>query len=276
MKISEAFRNGGRVFFSHPGSTLQFTLVEGCMMMAALAPLLFLTTENLKLLALLAVPFYLFLMLWARVNAARAMEEGLGDGSLFSVTLVDPTGYWKKLAFGLKQGFFLLLWSAPLIAGLIIARIHISGEMDGFTVLRMIRSFGGGDLMTGVIYLALILVGTLLLVAIGCAFHSGNRFALALEDRTLIKHHRGKLMGCWFCALLGLIPFLIALIFNIIRYLPVLGDLNGLVYGTVDIPSTKITLLSMGIGTALTIPFLPLRSLILAAFVRGLKDHQAS
>ena len=34
--------------------------------------------------------------------------------------------------------------------------------------------------------------------------------------------------------------------------------------------------LSMGIGTALTIPFLPLRSLILAAFVRGLKDHQAS
>lgn len=245
------------------------------MTLASLSPLLFLATEKMKWFALLALPFYLLLMLWARVNAAAAMQDALGGGRLFSRQLVDPAGYGQKLLFGLKQCFFLLLWSAPLIAGLIIARIHISGDVDGFTVLRMIRKdIGGGDLMTGVLYLGLILLGLLLLSAFGCAFHSGDRHAFALGDRKLIRKHHGRMILCWLCSLVALIPFLIALIVTFIRYLPVLNDLNGLVYGTVDVPPIKGTLLIMGIGSLLTIPFLPLRSLILAAFVRGLKENQ--
>ena len=274
MKISEAFRNARRTFLRRGGDTVRFMLVQLCMTLASLTPLLFLVTENLKLLALLAVPFYLLLMLWARVNAAAAMQDGLAGGALCTFRLVDPAGYGRKLLYGLKRCFLLLLWSAPLIAVLIIARIHISGDVDGFTVLRMIRQFGGGDLMTGVIYLGLILIATLLLIAFGCAFHSGDRHAFVLEDKKLIRGHHGKMILCWLNALLTLVPFLIALIVTVIRYLPVLGDLNGLVYGTVKLPSMKITLLVMGIGTMLTIPFLPLRSLTLAAFVRGLKENR--
>ena len=276
MKISEASQNARKIFFRHGGDTVRFMLVQLCMTLASLTPLLFLVTEKLKFLALLAIPFYLLLMLWARVNAAAAMQDALAGGALCTFRLVDPAGYGQKLLYGLKRCFLLLLWSAPLIAGLIIARVHISGDVDGFTVLRMIRQFGGGDLMTGVIYLGLILIATLLLVAFGCAFHSGDRHAFVLEDRKLIRGHHGKLILCWLSALLTLIPFIVALIITIIRYLPVLGDLNGLVYGTVKLPSMKITLLVMGIGTMLTIPFLPLRSLTLAAFVRGLKEKAES
>ena len=98
------------------------------MTLAAFTPLLFLTNNALKWLALLAVPFYLLLMLWARVNAAAAMRDAFGEGSLFSYRLIEPGSYGKKLAYGLKQGVKLLLWGAPLIACLVIAREHIAGD----------------------------------------------------------------------------------------------------------------------------------------------------
>ena len=57
----------------------------------------------------------------------------------------------------------------------------------------------------------------------------------------------------------------------IIRYLPVLQDLNGIVTKTASLPSTKITLIILAAGAVLTLPLLPLRSLIPAAFVNGLE-----
>ena len=62
---------------------------------ANFAPLLFLTDGNLQYLALLAVPFYLLLVLWARVNAAAAMKDAFGEGSLFSYRLAEPGNYGR-------------------------------------------------------------------------------------------------------------------------------------------------------------------------------------
>ena len=202
MKISDAFRNAFRVYFGNIGASLKFLVVELCFTLAVLAPLLFLTAEGwVKWLALLSVPMFFGLLLWARVNAAGAMWDSLNGGSLFSMTLADTTAYGKKTAYGVKRFVMLLLWAAPLIACVVIARINMAGETDGFTVLRMIKRFGGGDLMTGMLYLILILVASILVFAFGCAFHSGDRHAFVREDPKRIKGHHGKIVLCWLCSL---------------------------------------------------------------------------
>ena len=269
MKSSDAFRRAFRVWASHPSQTARFLIVELCMTLAPLTPLLFLTGGTPAWPALLTVPFWLLWMLPVRVNAAAAMQNALSGGSLFTLQLADFSSYGKKLLFGLKRAFFLLLWSAPLIAGLIIARNHVAGDIDGFTMLRMIRSFGGGELMRGVAYLALILLALILLLAFGCAWHSGDRHAFVLGDAKRLSGRRWKLVLCWLCSLLALLPLIIAIVVLILRYMPVLMDLNGFVYGDVSLPSTRTSLIILAAGALLTLPFVPLRSLIIAAFVNG-------
>ena len=270
MKISAAFKNAFKVYSGHMGATLKFLVVELCMTLACLVPLLFLWDGKLKLLALLVVPFWLLLMLWARVNAAAAMRDSLNGGSLFSQQLADPSGYGKKLAYGMKRFGLLLIWSIPLIACLVIAWIHFAGNLDAFTVLRKVRAFGGGDLTTGGLYLVLILAATMLLVAVGCAFHSGDRHAFVRNNPKLVRKHRGKIMLCWLCGLISVLPILIAVVILVFRYYPVLDELMNIMSGTASLPDTKTTLIIAGIGTLLTIPLMPLRSLITAAFVDGL------
>ena len=274
MKISAAFGDALRVYREHFGATMKFLVVEACMTMAVFTPLLFLTNNGMKDLALLAVPFYLLLVLWARVNAAAAMRDAMNGDHLFSCRLAEPDGYWKKTAYGLSRCVMLCFWASPLIACLVIARNHISGETDGFTVMRMIKEFGGGDLMTGMVYLALIFVAALLLLAAGCAFHSGDRHAWVRENRKLVKGHHGKIMLCWLCSLAALLPMIIAIVAVIIRYLPALQDLNGIINKTQSLPGTKVTVVILAAGALLTLPLLPLRSLIPAAFVNGLEKEQ--
>ena len=274
MKISAAFRNAFRVYFGNIGAMLKFLVIELCFTLAVLAPMLFLTAEGgLKWLALLSVPLFFLLMLWARVNAAGAMWDSLNGGSLFSMTLADTTAYGKKVAYGLKRFVMLLLWAAPLIACIAIARLNMAGETDGFTVLRMIKRFGGGDLMTGMLYLVMILLVSILLFAFGCAFHSGDRHAFVREDPKRLKGHRGKIVLTWLCALVAILPLLIAVVLLVLRYMPVLSDPSGFVAGTVTLPPMKGSVIIAGIGALLTIPFLPLRSLITAAYVEGLKKE---
>jgi Ca2+/Na+ antiporter len=273
MKISAAFGDALRVYKEHFGTTIRFLTVEACMTLAAFAPLLFLVDGELKILAMLAIPFYLFLVLWARVNAAAAMRDAMNGGSLFSYRLVETDRYGKKTVYGLKRCLMLLFWSAPLIASLIIAKIHISGDMDGFTLLRIIKDFGGGDLMTGVVYLALIFAATVLLLAFGCAFHSGDRHAFVRDNPKLVKGHHGGIVLCWLCSLAALLPMIIAVVAVIIRYLPAIQDLNGIVTKTTKLPGTKITVIILAAGAVLTLPLLPLRSLIPAAFMNGLEKE---
>ena len=274
MKISAAFKDAFRVYGGHFGRTLKFLLVEACMTLAAFTPLLFLTENGtLQYLALLAVPFYLLLVLWARVNAAAAMRDALGGGNLFSLVLAEPAGYGRKLAFGLKQVLKILVWSIPLIACCVIAKDQISGSTDGFTVMRSVKALGGGELMTGILYVALIFIATLVLLAIGCAFHCGDRHAFVRGDVKLVKGHRGKVMLSWLCSLVTVLPLIIAAVVNVFRYLPALQDLNAILLKTKSLPSMKTTIIIMAVGAVLTLPLLPLRSLIPAAYVNGLEKE---
>lgn len=276
MKISAAFRDACRVYFGHMGDSLKFLVVEACITLAAFAPVLFLTNEKLKWLALLAIPFYLLLVLWARVNAAAAMRDALKGGRLFSYRLAEPDGYGSKLAYGLKRGLRMLFWSAPMIALVAVMRSYMAGagNVDGLTLMRTVKRFGGGTTTTGVLYVALILLATLILIAIGCAFHSGDRHAFVRNDPKLVKGHHGKIMLCWLCSLVTLLPLVIAIVAVIFRYLPALKDLTDIVTKKKAAPSTKETLIILAAGAVLTLPLLPLRSMIPAAFVDGLEKEK--
>ena len=273
MKISAAFRDAFRVYTEHFGATLKFLAVEACMTLAAFTPLLFMTNEKLKWFALLLVPFYLLLVLWARVNAAAAMRDAFGGGSLFSYRLAEPADYGKKTAYGLKRCLMLLFWGAPAIAFLVLFLINFYGQTDAFTLMRSIKSFGGEDVVTGVIYLALIFVATLVLLAFGCAFHSGDRHAFVRGNPKLVKGHHGKIILCWLCSLVALLPLLLAILFTVLYFLPALKDVTDILMNEKSLPSAKVPGIVLAVGAVLTLPLLPLRSLIPAAFVNGLEKE---
>ena len=257
MNISKAFKAAAKVYFSHFSVVLKFLIVEFCLTLFCFVPMLFLFEAGLRPLALLAVPLFVLILLPARMNAAEAMRDALQGGSLFTLRLVDPSNYGRKLGYALKRAGFL---------------IHVSGDMDGFTLMRMIRSdFGGGDLVRGVLAIAIAVLGTMLLVAFGCAFHSGARHAFAQGNPDILRGHHGKIVLIWLCALLSVLPVILAAVLAFVRYLPALSDLNGLFMNTVNLPPTRKTLEILGIGMLLTLPLLPLRSLISAAFVNGLE-----
>ncbi len=53
--------------------------------------------------------------------------------------------------------------------------------------------------------------------------------------------------------------------------MPLLNDVSGVLSGEVSLPDNRTSLIILGIGAALTVPLIPLRSMITAAYVRGLK-----
>ena len=273
MKISAAFKDAFNVYTKQFGGAVKFLVVEACMTLAAFMPLLLATDADAKWFALLAVPFYLLLVLWARVNAAAAMRDAFYGGNLFSYRLAEPAQYARKTAYGLKRCLMLLFWAAPLIAFLTVALIHFYGETDAFTLMRAIKSFGGEDVVTGVVNLALVFAGTLILVAFGCAFHSGDRHAFVRENPKLVKGHHGKIVLCWLCSLVVLLPLLIALLATVIYYLPALKDVTDILMNEKSLPSAKTPAILLAIGALVTLPLLPLRSLITAAFVNGLEKE---
>jgi len=160
-----------------------------------------------------------------------------------------------------------------MIAALVIARIYMSGKTDGFTLMRWIKAFGNNDFMRGVVYLAAIFLGTVIVFAVGCAYHSGDRHAFVRDNPAMLKGRHGKLMLCWLCALVTLIPMIAAVVIVALRYLPLLKQINSLLSKTAKLPDTKTTIIILAVGAALTVPLLPLRSLITAAYVNGLEKE---
>ena len=47
---------------------------------------------------------------------------------------------------------------------------------------------------------------------------------------------------------------------------------GGVMAGEVSLPSTKTSLLILGVGALLTLPLVPLRSMMTAAFIHGMKE----
>jgi hypothetical protein len=88
----------------------------------------------------------------------------------------------------------------------------------------------------------------------------------------MLRGHRGKIVLCWLSSLVAVLPMIIAVIAVVIRYLPVLGDQNAIM-SKEGLPSTKVTLIILATGVVLTLPLLPLRALIPAAFVNGLEKE---
>lgn len=272
MKISQAFRKAYRTVSGQKAEALKFLATEFALTAMCLAPLLFLTEEGpLKYLAALTVPLWLLIKIPARLNAAAAMQDSLGEGKLFSLRLADPAHYGSKVIYGLGRTALLTLWSSPLIAASLFAWEKYSGDTDGLTVMQMIYDFGGEDMKTGVIYLLLIFAGLLLLAALGAGFHSGDRHAWVLEEKGLLKGKRPKVLLCRICSLVFLLPMMIAAVLVFLRYAPLLNDVSGVISGDVAKPSTGTTLLIAGIGGALNLPLLPLRSMVTAAYVNGLR-----
>ena len=273
MKISEAIRDAWKAYARSVSGILIFLLTETCLMLICLAPLLFLTKKGMGPGAWLTPILWILVMLPARMNAAGGMLNALRGGSLGSRVLVETENYVAKLVCGLKRLGFLLLWSAPLTGLLIVGWNHFAGNMDSFTVLRMIKNdLGGGDQMRGLRNVGLILTGTLVILMMGCAFHSGARHAFARGQKDIVNGHHGKIFLSWMVSLVCLLPILIAVWVAAGRYMPVLKDLNGLLLKRVSLPSTRETIIILAVGAATTFPLLPLRSLIPAAFVNGIEE----
>ena len=273
MKITRAFRKAFQTVSAQKGGTLKFLAAEGALTLMCLAPLLFLTQRGpLKYLSALSALLWLLVKIPARVNSAAAMQDAVAGGWLFTLRLADPDRYLKKVLYGLTRLGMLVIWSAPLIAALLYAWEQYAGTEDGLTVLNMVYEFGGRDTKTGAVYVLLIFAALVLLALLGAGFHSGDRHALALEQKGLLKRKRLKVLRCRICSLAFLLPLIIAVIVTALRYAPLLNDLSGVMTGDVPKPSTQTSLIILGIGGLLTVPLIPLRSMVTAAFVAGLKE----
>ena len=275
MKISQAFRDAARTVKEQKGETLKFLALETALTIMCLAPLLFLTQKGpLKYLAALALPLWLLVKAPARINAAAAMQDSLGEGKIFSLRLADPGNYGRKVLYGLGRLGLLLLWAAPLIAALVYAWMQYVGvgNTDGLTVMQMVYEFGGKDTKTGMIYVLLILAGLAVLALLGAGFHSGDRYAWVLDEKGLMKRKRPKTLLCRICSLVYLLPLIIAFVIVLFRYAPLLNDISGVLQGDVPKPNTKVTLAILGAGAVLTLPLVPLRAMTTAAYVKGLRQ----
>ena len=275
MKISQAFRDAARTVKEQKGEALKFLALETALTMMCLAPLLFLTQKGpLKYLAALALPLWLLVKVPARINAAAAMQDSLGEGKIFSLRLADPGNYGRKVAYGLGRLGLLILWGAPLIAALVYAWMQYVGvgNTDGLTVMQKIYEFGGKDTKTGMIYVLLILAGLAVLALLGAGFHSGDRHAWVLDEKGLMKGKRPKTLLCRICSLVYLLPLIIAFVIVAFRYAPLLNDISGVLQGDVPKPNTKVTLAILGVGAVLTLPLVPLRAMTTAAYVKGLRE----
>ena len=273
MKVSQAFGDAFRVVSGQKKETMKFLAVETALTGMCLAPLLFLTEkEPLMYLAALAALLWLLVKIPARLNAAAAMQDSLGEGKIFSLRLADPGSYGRKIGYALSRLGLLFLWALPLIAALVFAWDKYSGDTDGLTVLNMIYEFGGQDMKTGMLYLLAILAALLILAMLGAGFHSGDRHAFVLDRKGLLKGKRFGVLRCRICSLVLLLPMIVAGALVAWRYAPLLNDISGVVAGDVPRPSSRETLIILGIGAVLTLPLLPLRSMVTAAYVNGLKE----
>ena len=270
MKISQAFRDAYRTVTGQKGETLKFLAAEAALTAVCFAPLLFLLAEGpLKYAAALAVP------LWLLVKNPAAMQDSLGEGKIFSLRLGDPGNYRQKVLYGLGRLGLLLLWALPTAASLAFAWVMFTtggSQTNGLTVMQAVYDLGGKDTTTGIVRVLLILAVLLIVAALGAGFHSGDRHAYVLDRKGMLKGKRSGVLRCWLCALVFVLPLIAAVIALVCMYLPVLYDMGGAMTGDVQKPSTKLALGILGAGAALTLPLVPLRVMVTAAYVNGLKE----
>lgn len=271
MKLSSVLRETAQVYRKNLVQGFLCMLLQLALRLMVAAPLLALVTTEVKWVALLSIPLYVMIIPVARLNMAQAMQSAIGGGPLLGVHLVA----WSKKRFiqGLKHGGLLLLWSVLFVAATVVVLWAYAGQIDAFTLLRVLMTLGGGATLEGIKRVLLIYAATLLPIFLGCAIHSGARHALALGDKKLLRGHRLGVVGVWFAGLIALLPF-----FAVVGV--VCADfVSGLVNALGSIGTGSIALPSIGdkvyiIAGAFAVLFLPalaFKQLMTAVYVRGLQ-----
>lgn len=281
MKISTAWRDALKVYRAHPGDALLATLLELVLRLMAAAPLLLLASKETAPWALSSVVLFILIVLPARQNAAEAMQDALNGGRLFSMRLVSTERYWRKVGRGLRQGVLLMLWgslwiAATALAIFIYAGKTIEGVTDVFTLLRALMILGGGSSISGAKIVLLLYALTLVPLMIGFAFHSGTRHALALGDRTLVRDRREPIIFLWLSGLVTVLPFAAVTGAVGMGFLSALSAaLANIGTGGISLPAFDQNIyLIGGAFVVLLLPLLPIKQLLPAAYMRGVKEHR--
>ena len=275
MKVSTALRRTWAVYREHFGELMLTLLLQLVLRGIALTPLLFLAAPQTRMLALLCVPLYGLIVLPARQNVALALQDMLDGGSLFTLRLISWEDYGRKLLRGLAATLKMLLWCLPLIAGVILEQWAQkgggSGSLDVATLMRAVRSLGGGDLMRGLLLLADLYLLTLIPPLVGCAFHCGTRHAAALGNPKLVRGHRGRLLRLWCAGLLAFLPFLAVIAYPCFSFLQALAAAVLEFFNTLTFtfPNPSAMLIVLGVSVvALLLPAIPFRTLLPAVYMK--------
>ena len=274
MKLKKVFGEAWRVYRQHFGALMLTLLLELVLRGIALAPLLLLILPETRVLALVSVPLYLLIVLPARQNVALAAQNLLSGGSLFSTRLISGEDYGRKLLRGLTSALRLVMWCLPLIAGVVVALWATKGSVDGFTLLRSIRSIGGGDSFRGFAIIAAAYLLTLVPPVLGCAFHSGARHAWALGNPALTKGRHGRLIGLWLLGLVAFVPFVVGAAIPCAGYVRSLAAALSEFFNTatLNLPSPGTTTMAVAaLFVVLALPAIPLRTLLPAVYMRAAK-----
>lgn len=271
MKLKKFWTEALCLYKQHFADLMLAQLVQIVLRAMALTPLLFLADTTLAPLALLALPLYLLIALPARQNYADALQDMLSGGSVFSLQLLSPDDYGRKLLRGLKGTLCMLPWSALTIAGVTMLYLGFKRLTDGITLMSVFYAIGG-SVVDGVWIVLGALCSSTLLILLGCSVHCGSRHAFALKNRTLLRGNRLRLMGLWFLGTLLVLPFTAAAGF-------VLGDFARTAVAqlmNLQLPSLSLSAGQLGVLTAaaavLLLPVLPLRSMLPAVYLRSAKE----
>jgi len=274
MKMSKVLGVSARVYRENFWQGALCVLLQIVLRLMAAAPLLALVTKEIQWVALLSILLYLLIVPVARQNMAEAMQDAIAGGPLFSVKLISCENYGRKFLRGLKQTLLMLLWAVLFIAATIVAYWAYAGEIDAFTLVRVLMNLGGGSFMNGIKLVLVIYAATALPIVIGCAFHSGTRHAIALGDKKLIRGHRLGVVAVWLLGLVALLPFFGAVAYVGMDFVSgLVSALGNLGTGSIALPSIgdKIYLLAAAF-VVLLLPALPFKQLMTAVYVRGLKE----
>lgn len=276
MKLSDTLRKTARVYTANLIQGALCMLVQITLRLIVAAPLLALVAKEIRWVALLSIPLYLLIIPTARQNMACAMQDSIGALPLLGVKLVSWENYGEKFRRGLGRALAMLVWALPFIAATVVAGWAYAGQIDAFTLVRVLMNLGGGSFMNGIKLVLVIYAATLLPIVIGCAFHSGTRHAVALGDKKILRGHRLGVMGVWFAGLVTLIPF-VAVVWGVgAGFVSSLVDaLGNLGTGSISLPSigTNIYII-IAAFVVLYLPGLAFKQLMTAVYVRGLKENK--
>lgn len=276
MKVRTAIARAWKLYTGHFGEMMLFMLLEVVLRLMVLAPMLFLASEATRLLALVSVPLFVLIVLPARQCAAEVMQGAVRGESIFSVRLCVTKKYWQKVLAGVRQALLLAVWAAPFLAATGYAlRLFfgeaVVGQTDVFSLMMTVSNLGGGDIVTGVVYVMLMYVGLFLPFLAGCAFHSGRRHERALGKKKLLRGHHGGVVLTWLAGLATLIPFAAVAGVVSMNYLRALVKaVSNLAGGLVLPPLDQNVYIVLAAFVVLVLPLMPLKSMMTACYVHGL------